>query len=386
MRTDSSVSRNSFRYSDQWRTDPFAGIRVPEIDRRLAGSEVVDGRLVIHSLSGHERNHLFMNQSGKQFADVSLVSGLDNPADSRGFVLFDYDHDGQQDVALVNANDPLLNLYHNQIAETRATEQRNRFIAFRFVGGSQTSAPSRFACRDGFGAIVEVKLGQAVLKREHRCGEGYGTQNSATMIIGIGPHDHADSVSVRWPSGKRSEIENVPAGKIVTVYEAPADQTPEFAAEDYWPVKSKQTAVAQKRRPKLNLGPLITLPEMPQRAERQPHLFVTTATWCVACVEHLPHLRNLTREFGGELRIVGLPIDRADHRDKLRQYAAEHDLPYFLALHLDDEQRNDISRTLDGIIPAEAVPACILTDADGTVLLTTAGIPTVSQLRQALLD
>ena len=65
-----------------------------------------------------------MNQAGKQFADVSLVSGLDNPADSRGFVLFDYDRDGQQDIALVNANDPLLNLYHNQIDQAGEPEQR----------------------------------------------------------------------------------------------------------------------------------------------------------------------------------------------------------------------------------------------------------------------
>ena len=47
---------------------------------------------------------------------VLLFSGLDTPADSRGFVLWDYDHDGWQDIAVVNANEPLLNLYHNEIA------------------------------------------------------------------------------------------------------------------------------------------------------------------------------------------------------------------------------------------------------------------------------
>ena len=36
------------------------------------------------SLSGHERNHLFVNQGGQQFKDLSILSGLDNPADGRG--------------------------------------------------------------------------------------------------------------------------------------------------------------------------------------------------------------------------------------------------------------------------------------------------------------
>ncbi len=383
MRTDASVSRNSFRYSDQWRVDPFANVRAPAIDQRLAGSEVVDGRLVIHSLSGHERNHLFMNQSGEQFADMSLVSGLDNPADSRGFALFDYDHDGQQDIALVNANDPLLNLYHNQIEATRADAAPNRFIAIRFVGGNQAAAPSELACRDGFGALVEVKLDQTVLKREHRCGEGYGTQNSNTLIIGIGTHDRADSVSVRWPSGKRSSIDNIEAGKLLTVYENPTDDS-SFVAEDYSPV-TLRPAVVQARHRKLTLGPLNTLHDSPT-ATPKPRLFVTTATWCVACVEHLPHLRDLANQFGSEIQIVGLPVDRTDTPQKLTQYADEHDLPYSLVLELSDQQRNDISATLVGIIPADAVPASILTDGDGNVLMTSAGVPTVSELKQAIMQ
>ncbi len=69
MRTDRNVARLSFRHSEQWRTDPFADVRVPEIDRRLKGAEMVNGRLVVHSLSGHERNHLFLNRDGQTFDD-----------------------------------------------------------------------------------------------------------------------------------------------------------------------------------------------------------------------------------------------------------------------------------------------------------------------------
>src|SRR6185436_5253447 len=161
------------------------------------------------------------NRSGRAFVDISPLSGLDNPADSRGFAVLDYDHDGWQDVALVNANQPLFNLYHNEMA---AAGIRGGMIAIRFVGGNRTPAPSKeFTCRDGFGARVTVDLGDQKLIREHRCGEGWSTQNSATMIVGIGAHATVPSLTVRWPSGKTTTTKDVPEGTLLTAYENPAE-------------------------------------------------------------------------------------------------------------------------------------------------------------------
>ena len=50
------------------------------------------------SFSGNERNHFFLNLKGKQFADISAVSGRDLPQDSRRFVIWDFNRDGRQDV------------------------------------------------------------------------------------------------------------------------------------------------------------------------------------------------------------------------------------------------------------------------------------------------
>ena len=158
---------------------------------------------------------------GRSFADISGLSGLDNPADSRGFAVLDYDRDGWQDVALVNANQPLFNLYHNEMP---ATGLRGGMIAIRFVGGNRTPGPSKeFACRDGYGARVKVDLGDTKLIREHRCGDGWSTQNSATMIVGIGSHTNVASVTVQWPSGKTASARAIPEGTLLTVYENRAD-------------------------------------------------------------------------------------------------------------------------------------------------------------------
>jgi hypothetical protein len=89
---------------------------VRRFDARLSASIATAKKSPCIRSTGNERNHYFANRGGRAFADISGISGLDNPADSRGFAVLDYDRDGWQDVALVNANQPMFNLYHNEMA------------------------------------------------------------------------------------------------------------------------------------------------------------------------------------------------------------------------------------------------------------------------------
>jgi hypothetical protein len=221
VRTDENLARQSFRYSPEWKRTPAPDNLGPQIDARLAGVERQGDKIWVHSLNGNERNHYFMNRAGRAFVDISGISGLDNPADSRGFAVLDYDRDGWPDVALVNANQPLFNLYHNEMAKAGST---GGMIAIRFVGGNRKAAPSlEFACRDGYGARVAVDLGDQKLVREHRCGDGWSTQNSATMLVGVGAHPNVASVTVRWPSGRSITAAAVPEGTLLTAYENATD-------------------------------------------------------------------------------------------------------------------------------------------------------------------
>lgn len=221
VRTDENLARTSFRFSPEWKRTPPPDNLGPEIDARLSGVERRGDQVLVHSLNGSERNHYFANRSGQSFLDISGITGLDNPADSRGFAVLDYDRDGWLDVALVNANQPLFNLYHNEMP---AAGLSGGMIALRFVGGNRTPGPSsEFTCRDGFGARVKVDLGDMKIVREHRCGDGWSTQNSATMIIGIGSHTNVASVTVQWPSGKTATARKIPEGTLLTVFENRAD-------------------------------------------------------------------------------------------------------------------------------------------------------------------
>jgi len=221
VRTDENLARRSFRFSPEWKRTPAPDNLGPQIDARLGGVERQGDKVLVHSLNGNERNHYFANRGGRSFVDISGTSGLDNPADSRGFAVLDYDRDGWQDVALVNANQPLFNLYHNEMP---AAGLNGGMIALRFVGGNRTPGPStEFGCRDGYGARVRVDLGDTKLIREHRCGDGWSTQNSPTMIIGIGSHTNVTSITVQWPSGKTASAKGVPEGTLLTVFENRAD-------------------------------------------------------------------------------------------------------------------------------------------------------------------
>ena len=93
------------------------------------------------SFSGHERNHLFLNRAGRDFVDASGVSALDDPADARAFAWLDFDRDGWLDLAVVNANRPLLQIFHNELSG--AIDAPRDVLAFRFAGAHREATPAR---------------------------------------------------------------------------------------------------------------------------------------------------------------------------------------------------------------------------------------------------
>lgn len=389
MRADESLARSSFRFSPAWKTNAITGESTPQIDRRLEGGRIEDGKFKAHSLSGNERNQLFVNRRGKAFENLSTLSGLDTPADSRGFVLWDYDRDGWQDIAVVNANEPLLNLYHNEIAgrEPHAERTGRGVVALRFVGGNRSGEPSAFACRDGYGAMVEASLGETRLKREHRCGEGYATQNSATMLLGVGALREVPTITVRWPSGKSATAERVPVGTLLTVYENPAD-SPDgkaFVSRPYTRA-GKRTVVerSSRRRPRFPLADLAA-----SKSGTTYRVYTTMATWCRACIEHVPEMRLLQSTLQKDgVEFIGVPVDEGDDAEKLRKFVEKWRPPYRLLADLPADRRKAVTKFLAALTrtPEPAVPTTVVTDASGAVLLVGSGIPSVSVIRKVLSD
>jgi hypothetical protein len=68
--------------------------------------------------------------------------------------------------------------------------------------------------RDALGATVTVEAGG--LSRTQVVAAGYSFLSSGPreLYFGLGDHDRADRVSVRWPSGRTTERRGVPAGRL----------------------------------------------------------------------------------------------------------------------------------------------------------------------------
>ena len=213
MRSDESLSEQ-FRNNESWGTDPRTG-KVKPSQERL--TYYYGPNYHRHSYSGYERNKFYLNVSGETFADLSGISGADDIADSRTWAALDYDQDGWTDIALVNANAPLLSLYRNTIGEIK----KSNHIKILLVGGADGKDLGKgLSNKDGVGAVVEVVSGDRLIKRVRKIGDGYAAQNSSTMTIGIGSELTAQSIKVRWPSGKITMSQSpIKAGSMIVMKE-----------------------------------------------------------------------------------------------------------------------------------------------------------------------
>jgi len=337
------------------------------------------------SLSGKETNHLFLSHGGRQFEEVSGVSGVDGKADGRSFGVADFDRDGWLDLALVNSNRPLTQLFRNRMGDLEGSE-RTPFVALRFVGGNRSGTTSELSNRDGYGALVTLSLGDERLLREHRCGEGFAAQNSATMHVGIGDATVVDRVSVRWPSGRVQEVEAVPAGSLLTLWEDPA-AAPEGAGHtltSYRPEAALATVRASFSPTDSVRGKRLALAEERPGGGAPLRLFSTMTTTCASCKKHAPQLAALRETFAAsELEMSGVPAE-AEPEDALRGYVETHEPAYELLIGVPSAQTEDLLEHVLETLKQEGTPATIVTDAEGRILDTLWGYPTVSRIRKLL--
>ena len=373
--------------SDQsgFRLDPRFDFSLPVVPAFAVGrTDDKDGS----SRSAHERNRLFLSlyPDEPQFADVSGISGLDSVADGRAFAHADFDHDGWIDVAVVNSSAPLLELFRNAIG-TRPGLAARGSIAIRLVGGHRGDAPSGdWSNRDGYGARIRVAVGGETLLRELRCGEGLSTQNSKTLLIGIGDAASASSVRVDWPSGRRQELGEVEAGTLLTIFEnpeeAPGDEPATRTAYGTRPARvNRALPIAGRAR----TSPWRVPEALAASSASRLVLYTAMTTTCASCIGELDELAGLRERFGpSELAMVALPVDPSDTQPDLEHWDATH-APAFDWLR--DYAPSDIEHVRARItaeLGSEGTPASVVADAGGRVVLVRWGAPSVSEIRRLL--
>ncbi len=346
-------------------------------------SQFVERLLLGASFSGHERNHVFLNQGREDYVEVSGVSGLDHPGDSRAFAVLDYDRDGWQDLAVVSANAPLFQLYRNQMGEREGAT--GGMVAVRFEGGNRSAdASDQWSTRDGYGARILLEIGGRTLLREHRAGEGLAAQNSATMQVGIGDAARAKRLEIRWPSGRSYDTTAVAAGTLVTAYENPSASPTgaPFVLTPYGVPAPRRPLVASARIP---AGSIRAAQQVLPGGRGRLIMYTTIATWCAPCLEELPGLNLLRTTFTTEeLEIFGVPYDGEETLDAFQAWSDLNAPPYRILSELSSEQRDAVIDGALDVLRREGLPAAIVTDSEGEVLLVRWGPPSISEIRVLL--
>jgi len=138
--------------------------------------------------SGYQPQRLFRNLGDGTFTDVAAAAGVDNELDGRGIGVLDLDRDGRLDLVQTNARQPSL-VFHNVSAAT------GHWVGLRLTGGEGSN-------RNAIGARVTLTAGGESWIREVDGGNGYASQSSLVVHVGLGEVAHVDAVEIRWPSGK----------------------------------------------------------------------------------------------------------------------------------------------------------------------------------------
>jgi enediyne biosynthesis protein E4 len=159
------------------------------------------------SLWGHTPKRFYKNLDGRHFAELAAVTGLESDANQRGLVITDVKGDGTPDLLATGfLQRPSLWINRNP---THA-----RPLAITLEGDPSASGPYK-STREALGARVTVEAGGLVRAQVVAAGYSFLSSGSKALYFGLGDHTTADRVTVVWPSGRHSELRDVPAGKIL---------------------------------------------------------------------------------------------------------------------------------------------------------------------------
>ena len=157
------------------------------------------------SLSGYERNRIFLNSGDGGFYEISgLTGGADSDGDGRAVVPCDVTGDGMEDLIVRQAGGGPLLVFEN------------RFPKAHWL---QISLRGEKSNRHGIGARITAETADKKLTRELFPHNTFVSQAPAHVHFGLGDADKVNKLTVRWPSGLVQEFSNVTADRRLIIHE-----------------------------------------------------------------------------------------------------------------------------------------------------------------------
>lgn len=157
-----------------------------------------------HNLSSFERNRVYLNVGGKEFAEVSGISGADSDGDGRSAVAADFRNVGRPDVIVRQVGGGPLLMYENRFPQ-------KHYLTVSLRG---TTSNKR-----GVGAKLTAEVGGRRVVRELFAANTYRSQTPTQVLFGLADDTKVDKLTVRWPSGQVQVLTDLSADRHIVIDE-----------------------------------------------------------------------------------------------------------------------------------------------------------------------
>jgi hypothetical protein len=150
---------------------------------------------------------VFRGTAGGRFQDVTPQAGaaMQRARAHRGCAFGDLDGDGRVDVVVAVIGEPAELLYN-------VSTGAGHWIALQLEG--------RKSNRDGLGAAVKLTGASGRVQYNHATtAVGYASSSDKRVYFGLGADRAAREIEIRWPSGARQVLDDVPADQVLEVEE-----------------------------------------------------------------------------------------------------------------------------------------------------------------------
>lgn len=162
-----------------------------------------------------DRNFFFENQDG-MFQNIAPQLGMDDETIGRGLEVFDIDGDGDLDAMLGNREAPMA-LYKNLLIEN--SDDAKNWIKIELRG-----VESNYY---GVGSTIEVNCG-GIYRFRHYSGVNLMGQSLKPIHIGLDKHDYVHEIGVTWPNGEKEFFIGGEANQTLLLTEGSGRTSPEF--------------------------------------------------------------------------------------------------------------------------------------------------------------